>query len=211
MENENYVPDASEDEKAKLKAEKSERAAKIKAEKAEKAALLKAEKAQRAAKLRAEKANFEGAELRIRENIQSRLEMLMGSGSGFDEPRSIQDVADGTGISRAAIRKYTLCTKGGADAAVPSAVALCKIADYFGVTPNYLLGYGEPEDAEKQLRELDSASRFTGFSRETVKTLEKAQEAAGNDDALEAALAVLDSAVRAAAGEIIRRAQEKSR
>jgi len=189
-------------EKSRFKAEKAEKSAALKAEKAERAAIIKSDKAEKAAKQKAEKFFFEGVELRIRSSIEQKLASLMCGANFFGEPKNIQALADGTGISRAAIRKYTICTNGGSEAAVPSAVALCKIADYFHVSPNYLLGYSEDE-ADTALREIDNAVKVTGLSRETVKMLSRLKDDAQNDDGLALALRTLDTVAKSAASEIL--------
>jgi|GEM_PF-3528117 len=191
------------------KAEKVKKTAQEKTEKAQFAAMQKlerAEKAENAAILKAEKTEkpkSPTAEAHIRSCIEARLETLMGGDSFFETPKNIQDIADGTGISRAAIRKYTLCTRGGSDSAVPSAVALCKIADYFGVSPNYLLGYSEQNETEGTLRELDSLVRLCGLRRETVKKLITLTERADKSEVADTALKTLDSVLYAAACEIL--------
>lgn len=189
-------------EKSKIKSEKADKAAALKAEKAERTALIKAEKAERAAKQKAEKTFFEGVELKVRNSIEQKLAALMGGANFLEEPRNIQSLADGTGISRAAIRKYTICTNGGSEAAVPSAVALCKIADYFHVSPNYLLGYNE-DGMDCALRKIDDAVNVTGLGRETVMMLSRLKDKAKSDESLALALRTLDTVAKSAATEIL--------
>ena len=188
---------------------KAEKAAREKAEKAQFSAMQKLERAEKTEKaeiLKAEKAETPkkfDADARIRRCIESRLESLMGGDNFFEAPKNIQEIATGTGISRAAIRKYTICTKGGSDSAVPSAVALCKIADYFKVSPNYLLGYSGENEAEAALREADFVMQLCGLRRETVKKLIELKERAGENSSTDTALKTLDSVLYAAACELL--------
>lgn len=187
-------------EQENVSVEKAETAAKKQADKKASAKKEKDKKEER------KKQPADHTEDRVRQSIQTRLETLMAGG---DEQRTAQAVADGTGISRAAVRKYMLCMKGGSSSAVPSAVAICRLADYFGVSPNYILGYTEEDGAEKRMRGYDDARRLSGLSMDTLKKLSELRDAAAGAENGDTVMSALDRIIFSAADELMELMKEK--
>ncbi len=76
-----------------------------------------------------------------------RLTYLMNGNSSLAKPVNIQELADAVGVSRPAIRKY-LKPRDRGEPTTPSATTVCRIAAFFGTTPNFLLGFDGEEDVE---------------------------------------------------------------
>ena len=86
---------------------------------------------------------------RIRESVES---------SGLSQ----QKIADNVGVSRQAISQY--CD----GSTIPNADKLMKIAQFFGVSADYLLGLSETRTTDPNLKEICS---YTGLSEKSVALL----------------------------------------
>ena len=115
---------------------------------------------------------------------------------------NIQELADAVGVSRPAIRKY-LKPKGGAPT-TPSAATVCAIARFFGTTPDFLLGFDDP-DTEAGRRALESDYyNALGLNQKTIDRLRALRERQADEKLSERAaalMAMLDRQICALAAE----------
>lgn len=125
--------------------------------------------------------------------FRKRLAYLMNGNNSSGKAVNIQELADAVGVSRPAIRKY-LKPKGGAPT-TPSASTVCEIARYFGTTPDFLLGFDEPDtDASRKAMESDYYNAL-GLNQRTIDRLRALREKQADDhvsDKAAALLAMLD-------------------
>ena len=123
---------------------------------------------------------------------------------------NIQELADSVGVSRPAIRKY-LKPKGGAPT-TPSASTVCEIARYFGTTPDFLLGFDEPDtDAARMALESDYYNAL-GLNQRTIDALRALRERQGDErvsDGAAALLSMLDRIICDFAEDAIHLLEEK--
>lgn len=103
--------------------------------------------------------------------FRKRLVYLMNGNNALGKTVNIQELADAVGISRPAIRKY-LKPRDHGDATSPSALTVCRIARYFGVTPDFMLGFDSGEKDEQTVR-LGYESDFYNALGLNQHTLEK--------------------------------------
>ena len=120
--------------------------------------------------------------------FRKRLAYLMNGNNDQGKPVNIQELADAVGVSRPAIRKY-LKPKGGPT--TPGADTVCAIARFFGTTPDFLLGFDEP-DAEAARRALESDYyNALGLNQRTIDRLRALRERQGDERVSEKAAALL--------------------
>ena len=124
--------------------------------------------------------------------FRKRLTYLMNGNNALGKAVNIQELADAVGVSRPAIRKY-LKPKGAPT--TPSAATVCAIARYFGTTPDFLLGFDEPDtDASRKAMESDYYNAL-GLNQRTIDRLRALREKQADDhvsDKAAALLAMLD-------------------
>ena len=129
-----------------------------------------------------------GAEETMNDIFRKRLAYLMNGNNDQGKPVNIQELADAVGVSRPAIRKY-LKPKGGPT--TPGADTVCAIARFFGTTPDFLLGFDEP-DAEAARRALESDYyNALGLNQRTIDRLRALRERQGDERVSEKAAALL--------------------
>ncbi len=133
--------------------------------------------------------------------FRKRLAYLMNGNNGQGKAVNIQELADAVGVSRPAIRKY-LKPKG--SPTTPSAATVCAIARFFGTTPDFLLGFDDP-DTEAGRRALESDYyNALGLNQKTIDRLKGLRELQADEKLGERAaalMAMLDRQVCALAGE----------
>lgn len=134
--------------------------------------------------------------------FRKRLAYLMNGNNKQGKPVNIQELADAVGVSRPAIRKY-LKPKGGAPT-TPSAATVCAIARFFGTTPDFLLGFDDP-DTEAGRRALESDYyNALGLNQKTIDRLRSLRERQADERLSERAaalMAMLDRQICALAEE----------
>lgn len=134
--------------------------------------------------------------------FRKRLAYLMSGNNKQGKPVNIQELADAVGVSRPAIRKY-LKPKGGAPT-TPSAATVCAIARYFDTTPDFLLGFDDP-DTEAGRRALESDYyNALGLNQRTIDRLRSLRERQADEKLSERAaalMAMLDRQICALAEE----------
>lgn len=138
--------------------------------------------------------------------FRKRLTYLMNGNNPREKAVNIQELADAVGVSRPAIRKY-LKPKDHGQPTTPSALTVCRIAQFFGVTPNFLLGFDEPSAPSQQLAWESEYYNRLGLNEATLESLRKlrglravpacAEQAAGM-------LSMLDKQIAAFAQEALR-------
>ncbi|MEG1633519.1 MAG: helix-turn-helix transcriptional regulator [Oscillospiraceae bacterium] len=102
--------------------------------------------------------------------FRKRLTYLMNGNNEQNKPVNIQELADAVGVSRPAIRKY-LKPKDHGDPTTPSSSTVCRIARYFGTTPDFLLGFDEPSaDSARLAGESEFYNRL-GLNQRTIDKL----------------------------------------
>lgn len=107
--------------------------------------------------------------------FRKRLTYLMNGNSTLKKPVNIQELADAVGVSRPAIRKYLKPKDHGAPT-TPSASIVCRIASFFGTTPNFLLGFDVPEaDTNRKAHESELYNRL-GLNQKTIDKLHRLRE-----------------------------------
>ena len=135
--------------------------------------------------------------------FRKRLAYLMNGNNGLGKSVNIQELADAVGVSRPAIRKY-LKPKG--TPTTPSAATVSAIARYFGTTPDFLLGFDDP-DTEAGRRALESDYyNALGLNQKTIDRLRSLRERQADERAGERAaalMAMLDRQVCALAEEAL--------
>lgn len=131
---------------------------------------------------------FVAAEESANDVFRKRLTYLMNGNNPQGKAVNIQELADAVGVSRPAIRKY-LKPKGAPT--TPSAATVCAIARFFGTTPDFLLGFDEP-DAEAARRALESDYyNALGLNQRTIDRLRALRERQGDERVSEKAAALL--------------------
>ncbi len=134
--------------------------------------------------------------------FRKRLAYLMNGNNAQGKAVNIQELADAVGVSRPAIRKY-LKPKGGAPT-TPSAATVCAIAHFFGTTPDFLLGFDDP-DTEAGRRALESDYyNALGLNQKTIDRLRALRERQADEKLSERAaalMAMLDRQICALAAE----------
>lgn len=142
--------------------------------------------------------------------FRKRLAYLMNGNNAQGKSVNIQELADSVGVSRPAIRKY-LKPKGGAPT-TPSASTVCEIARYFGTTPDFLLGFDEPDtDAARMALESDYYNAL-GLNQRTIDALRALRERQGDErvsDGAAALLSMLDRIICDFAEDAIHLLEEK--
>ncbi len=124
--------------------------------------------------------------------FRKRLTYLMNGNNPMDKPVNIQELADAVGVSRPAIRKY-LMPKDHGEPTTPSAATVCRIARYFGTTPNFLLGFDEPAGDGESVR-LAHESEFynrLGLNQRTIEKLRALREKRSHEVEAERAAALM--------------------
>ena len=151
-----------------------------------------------------------GAEETMNDIFRKRLAYLMNGNNAQGKSVNIQELADSVGVSRPAIRKY-LKPKGGAPT-TPSASTVCEIARYFGTTPDFLLGFDEPDtDAARMALESDYYNAL-GLNQRTIDALRALRERQGDErvsDGAAALLSMLDRIICDFAEDAIHLLEEK--
>ena len=97
------------------------------------------------------------------------LRSLMQGENPYGKIVTVQELADGIGMTRQAITKYLNIGTDNSNIAVPSIVVLSKISDFFGVTPNYLLGYSSNIKEDINLKIQLDLLKELGIDFETYK------------------------------------------
>ena len=202
--------EAAKERKVREKAPKPE-----KAPKSEKAA--KPEKAPKPEKPRRRERTLDAADTFVPESdeetmndsFRKRLAYLMNGNNAAGKPVNIQELADAVGVSRPAIRKY-LKPKG--TPTTPGADTVCAIARYFGTTPDFLLGFDEPDtDAARRALESDYYNAL-GLNQRTIDRLRALREKQADEhtgDHAAALLAMLDRIVCDFADDAIKLLESK--
>ena len=130
----------------------------------------------------------DSGEASMNDLFRMRLAYLMNGNNSQGKSVNIQELADAVGVSRPAIRKY-LKPKGGPT--TPGADTVCAIARFFGTTPDFLLGFDEP-DAEAARRALESDYyNALGLNQRTIDRLRALRERQGDERVSEKAAALL--------------------
>ncbi len=146
----------------------------------------------------------------INDVFRKRLAYLMNGNNAAGRPVNIQELADAVGVSRPAIRKY-LKPKGGAPT-TPGAATVCEIARYFGTTPDFLLGFDEPDtDASRKALESDYFNAL-GLNQRTIDRLKALRERQADPHTGEKAaslLAMLDRLICSFADDAVKLLDEK--
>lgn len=142
--------------------------------------------------------------------FRKRLAYLMNGNNAQGKAVNIQELADAVGVSRPAIRKY-LKPKGAPT--TPSAATVCAIARYFGTTPDFLLGFDEPDtEAARKALESDYYNAL-GLNQRTIDLLRALRERQGDERASAGAAALmsmLDRQVAAFAEDALRLLEDRS-
>ena len=121
--------------------------------------------------------------------FRKRLAYLMNGNNSLGKAVNIQELADAVGVSRPAIRKY-LKPKGGTPT-TPSASTVCEIARFFGTTPDFLLGFDEPDtDAARMALESDYYNAL-GLNQKTIDRLKSLREKQADEKIAGSAAALL--------------------
>lgn len=142
--------------------------------------------------------------------FRKRLTYLMNGNNSMERAVNIQELADAVGVSRPAIRKY-LKPK---EPTTPSAQTVCRIAEFFGTTPNFLLGFdadGSDSEATRLAFESDFYNRL-GLNQVTIDKLRRlramrSDEALSEDSA--ALLAMLDRQIQTFAEDAVKLLEKK--
>ena len=144
----------------------------------------------------------DSGEASMNDLFRMRLAYLMNGNNAQGKAVNIQELADAVGVSRPAIRKY-LKPKGGAPT-TPSAATVCAIAHFFGTTPDFLLGFDDP-DTEAGRRALESDYyNALGLNQKTIDRLRALRERQADEKLSERAaalMAMLDRQICALAAE----------
>lgn len=102
--------------------------------------------------------------------FRKRLTYLMNGNNHMNKPVNIQELADAVHVSRPAIQKY-LKPKKHKEPTTPSSLTICRIAEFFRTTPNFLLGFDGPVDDSLRLGfESDYYNRL-GLNQVTIDKL----------------------------------------
>ena len=102
--------------------------------------------------------------------FRKRLTFLMNGNNSMEKAVNIQELADAVGVSRPAIRKY-LKPKDRGEPTTPSALTVCRIARYFGTTPDFLLGFDQPmPDSQRKAHESEYYNKL-GLNQLTIEKL----------------------------------------
>ena len=153
---------------------------------------------------------FVAAEESSNDIFRKRLTYLMNGNNPQGKAVNIQELADAVGVSRPAIRKY-LKPKGAPT--TPSAATVCAIARYFGTTPDFLLGFDEPDtEAARKALESDYYNAL-GLNQRTIDLLRALCERQGDERASAGAAALmsmLDRQVAAFAEDALRLLEDRS-
>ncbi|HIQ79042.1 MAG TPA: helix-turn-helix transcriptional regulator [Candidatus Scatomorpha intestinavium] len=153
---------------------------------------------------------FVAAEESSNDIFRKRLTYLMNGNNPQGKAVNIQELADAVGVSRPAIRKY-LKPKGAPT--TPSAATVCAIARYFGTTPDFLLGFDEPDtEAARKALESDYYNAL-GLNQRTIDLLRALRERQGDERASAGAAALmsmLDRQVAAFAEDALRLLEDRS-
>lgn len=107
----------------------------------------------------------------VRSSFGKRLEALMNGENPYNKVVNVQELGDSIGMTRQAITKYLNLSKGLANSAVPSILVLNKIALFFGVTANYLLGMDGDTSADTKLQITTELLEQMGIERTTFEKL----------------------------------------
>lgn len=115
--------------------------------------------------------DFHSLDRRYRNTFSSKLESLMNGENPYNKFVSVQELADGVGMTRQAITKYLNLGKDIPNAAVPSILVTNRIALFFGVTPNYLLDIDSEVGADAKLKFTEELLEQMGIERTTYERL----------------------------------------
>lgn len=147
---------------------------------------------------------FVAAEESANDVFRKRLTYLMNGNNPQGKAVNIQELADAVGVSRPAIRKY-LKPKGAPT--TPSAATVCAIARYFGTTPDFLLGFDEPDtEAARKALESDYYNAL-GLNQRTIDLLRALRERQADERrgaAAAALMSMLDKQAAAFAEDALR-------
>lgn len=136
----------------------------------------------------------EGRETEMHSVFRKRLTYLMNGNNPMGKTVNIQELADAVDVSRPAIRKY-LKPKDHKEPTTPSALTVCKIARYFGTTPNFLLGFDEPVEESMRLGyESDFYNRL-GLNQNTISKLCELRAKRSDDEKAATLLSMLDKQI----------------
>ena len=153
---------------------------------------------------------FVAAEESSNDIFRKRLPYLMNGTHPQGKAVTIQEWAAAGGAARPAIRKY-LKPKGAPT--TPSAATVCAIARYFGTTPDFLLGFDEPDtEAARKALESDYYNAL-GLNQRTIDLLRALRERQGDERASAGAAALmsmLDRQVAAFAEDALRLLEDRS-
>lgn len=147
---------------------------------------------------------FVAAEESANDVFRKRLTYLMNGNNPQGKAVNIQELADAVGVSRPAIRKY-LKPKGAPT--TPSAATVCAIARFFGTTPDFLLGFDEPDtEAARKALESDYYNAL-GLNQRTIDLLRALRERQADERrgaAAAALMSMLDKQAAAFAEDALR-------
>ena len=147
---------------------------------------------------------FVAAEESSNDIFRKRLTYLMNGNNPQGKAVNIQELADAVGVSRPAIRKY-LKPKGAPT--TPSAATVCAIARFFGTTPDFLLGFDEPDtEAARKALESDYYNAL-GLNQRTIDLLRALRERQADERrgaAAAALMSMLDKQAAAFAEDALR-------
>lgn len=143
--------------------------------------------------------DFHTLDRRYRMALSSRLESLMNGENPYNKVVTVQELADGIGMTRQAITKYLNLGKDIPNAAVPSILVTNRIALFFGVTPNYILGIDSDIGADAKLKLTGELLEQMGIERTTYERLCFLKSLSNEDTN---ALAMLNTVIRGTVNEI---------
>ena len=103
---------------------------------------------------------------KIKKSFQTRLEDLLSEAKEMGK-KSARQIGAESGVGYSAISKYA---NSAAEAGISS---LCRLADYFGVTTDYLLGRSNVSKLDPKLQEICA---YTGLSEKAVAKLHLLKE-----------------------------------
>jgi len=102
--------------------------------------------------------------------LRKRLLYLMAGNNSMKKTVNIQELADAVGISRPAVRKYVKPDDHGKQTS-PSALTVAKVAQYFETTPDFLLGFDEPDEKAGQMAAESELYNRLGLNSSTLEKI----------------------------------------
>lgn len=116
--------------------------------------------------------------------FRTRLESLMSGRNSKGITVSVSELSKAIGLTRQSILNYLNIGKGTGDEGyiVPSIAVLSRIADFFEVTPNYLLGYEAISQNDFESYGLRKVLYDTGIDYKTYQKLCELKEIKGANE-----------------------------